>query len=162
MARAAASTAVSTRTPTQREPFSRVPCRYFNSSKGYFISSSTSILIRFRCYKGKECRFSHDITSQDTLSNTSTDVTDQLSSPHSEAPSSSAAEPRTVPTHVCAICLEVPKKYGLLANCSHVFCLCLSVCHTLLTCSLYSTNGETEKESQKRHYSKGIPPAVVV
>ena len=143
--------AVPTRTPTQREAFSRVPCRYFNSSKGYFISSSTSVLIRFSCYRGKECRFSHDIASRDTLSNTSTDVTNQLSSTPSETPSTSPAEPRSVPTHVCGICFETPTKYGLLANCPHVFCLCLSVCPPLLTSSLYS-----QMEKQRRKVRSGI------
>ena len=126
MTATSAAPALPTRTTTQREAYSRVPCRYFNSQKGYFILSSTSILMRFSCYKGKECRFAHDIASQDAVSNTSTDMPDQLSSPHSETPSSSPADPPTVPTHVCGICFEIPKKYGLLANCSHVFCLCLS------------------------------------
>ena len=100
---------------------------------------------RFSCYKGKECRFSHD-TFHDVSSNTSTDVTDQLSSPRSETPSSSPTDARTVPTHVCGICFERPKKYGLLDNCSHVFCLCLATFHGMLTGSLYS---QMEKQRRK-------------
>jgi hypothetical protein len=146
-----AAAALPTRTTTQREAYSRVPCRYFSSPKGYFILSSTSILRRFSCYKGKECRFSHDIAPQDALSNTSTDMPDQFSSPRSDTPSSSPADPPTVPTHVCGICFEMPKKYGLLANCSHVFCLCLSHRRIILTYSLYS-----QMEKQRRKVRRDI------
>jgi hypothetical protein len=135
----------------RRQALSHVPCRYFHSSKGYFISSSTFMLIRFSCYRGDECWFLHDIPAPETLLNTSTALADELPSPHSETSSSSPAELRTESTPICGICFETPKKYGLLANCSHTFCLCSPVYCVLLTTSLYS-----QMEKQRRKVGRGI------
>jgi|SRR5579862_967920 len=77
-----------------------------------------------RCLRGKDCRFLHD------------------SSAHPQQPTGSAALPSTAisdppvshaessntnmdesSVEKCTICLEIPIQYGLLVNCSHVFCL---------------------------------------
>src|SRR5271154_717873 len=78
------------------------------------------------CNRGKDCWFLHDITSHDTFSNPSTDITEQLSCPSSSSVQRDSATSENNSTYTCGICLERPTTFGIMVNCPHVFCLCLS------------------------------------
>lgn len=98
------------------------------------MNYSSHFIINFicRCFKGKDCRFSHDLTANpqsdhtnipDSSVRSSTDISDTTSS--AAESSSTTATTMDSATDMCSICLEevAPNKFGLLVNCSHVFCL---------------------------------------
>ncbi|KAH9975929.1 hypothetical protein BGW80DRAFT_71953 [Lactifluus volemus] len=96
---------------------SRGICRYYNTPRGCFAGDSCKFLhgehekltpydknktCRYfaagYCKRGEKCWFRHVTPANTTTANTS------------EPP-------------ICAICMEVPVTFGLLVDCSHVFCI---------------------------------------
>ncbi|KAF9383343.1 hypothetical protein CPB97_006541 [Podila verticillata] len=69
------------------------------------------------CLRGDQCWFSHDLSSSHSPDGVSSNFFQD------EATSSSASVPRHEDDRKCAICLEVPTTFGLLASCNHAFCL---------------------------------------
>ena len=104
-----------------KEALSRVPCRYYNTVSGYCRLHLCDISLIARCNRGTDCWFMHENPSRNTSSTPAvgTDTSDIVSSP--AAAETSLANMSVDAT--CGICLEVPTKFGLMVNCSHVFCI---------------------------------------
>lgn len=110
------------------------------------------------CHRGKDCWFSHDIAAQDTHSNTSTDMTRPSSSPSSStAPSDTAANTEASQTYICGICLERPTRFGIMVNCSHVFCLCMSYALIFLNYSLHQQMERQRRKIRRYNLRRVIP-----
>ncbi|KAH9924769.1 uncharacterized protein B0H18DRAFT_1011117 [Fomitopsis serialis] len=97
----------------------RGTCRYYNSPRG--------------CYAGNKCKFLHGEAEKltPTTRTRRADTTPMATAavhadpgPTNAAVSTSAPPPaEDVEEPFCCICYEKPVTYGLLAGCSHIFCV---------------------------------------
>lgn len=89
----------------------QIPCRFFKKGTGY-------------CSRGDMCWYKHEKPDPEPTDD------DAPTNPAEPAESANSVE-------ICAICYEVPEKFGLMAGCPHVFCLgkslSSSICNFELT-----------------------------
>jgi hypothetical protein len=83
----------------------QILCRFFKKGTGY-------------CSRGDMCWYKHEKPDPEPTDDAPTNIanTANPANPAESAESTNSVE-------ICAICYEVPEKFGLMAGCPHVFCL---------------------------------------
>ncbi|KZT65640.1 hypothetical protein DAEQUDRAFT_696912 [Daedalea quercina L-15889] len=102
---------------------SRGICRYYNTPRGCYAGDKCKFLHgeveRLTPYdKNKTCRYYADGYCRHGANCWFKHIDPSPSSAAATAPSSGPEE-----EHLCCICYEKPVTYGLLAGCSHIFCV---------------------------------------